>query len=257
MRAFTFAIVGLMVVLGTSAQSLQDQCRGIEYDLIPHPADKKKFIVCVFEVPEERTCANDHCFDPKLKSCSEIACNPIVPSDKAVAVAYCHDLGPAERIPSVDCSHFWICLGDLDPVYVACPDGKHYSRSEQACISPPLAKCTTHEKLCAFPETAFYPAENCNEYYACDKKNLVKHTCLYGQAYSAESTSCVPDFDHSCAAPTKPDCQNPANADAYFSHSDCSKFYVCIQTQVYEGKCANGFGFDRQSSNCMPGICNA
>ncbi|XP_064545345.1 uncharacterized protein LOC135433261 [Drosophila montana] len=230
------------------------QCKGIQYDLLPYPDKNDQFIVCAYEVPEVRSCLQSTCFDPILKSCSERACTPTTPSDKEIAVTFCNELKAGEKIPSVDCSHFWICLIEMEPVYVACPLGKHYSRSEQECVSPALAKCATPAKLCE-SNYSTYAAESCNEYYGCTNKNLMKRSCPYGEAYSAESAACIKDW--SCVADLKPDCQNPANANAYFSHSDCTKFYVCIQSQVFEGKCADGYGFDRQSSNCRLGICKS
>lgn len=194
------------------------------------------------------------CFDPINKACSVAACTAPKPKDEDIAKEICKQLGTSERIPSVDCGHFWICLEHMEPVYVSCPQGKHFSRSEQDCISPALAKCSTPEKLCESSHSS-YAAENCNEFYGCANKKLVKRSCGYGEAYNALTASCEKDIKNSCGVYSKPDCTNPANANAYFAHSDCSRFYICVLNQVYEGKCADGYGFDSLSSNCKYGLC--
>ncbi|XP_023170627.2 peritrophin-1-like [Drosophila hydei] len=253
----TFIVV-LLLAGAIRAQNLRDQCRGIQYDLLPHPDTNEKFIVCAYEVAEVRTCDKEEqeqkCFDPIQKACSVASCTATKPADEDIAKEICKSMGQSERIPSVDCNHFWICLAHMEPVYVTCPQGKHFSRSEQECISPALAKCQAPEKLCT-SNLSSYAAENCNEFYGCTDNKLVKRSCAYGEAYSAVAGSCVKDINNSCRIYTKPDCENPANANAYFAHSDCSRFYICVLNQVYEGKCADGYGFDSVSSNCKYGIC--
>ncbi|XP_030372035.1 peritrophin-48-like [Scaptodrosophila lebanonensis] len=263
----------LIVVLGavqlSLAQNFTDQCKGVQYDIVRHPDSNKKYIVCAYGNGQEINCPTetpngqnsttpvvpDTCFDSSLKSCTKDACNiPKEPS--AIVKGYCATKDPLEKIASVDCGHFYVCLGENDPFYVECPKGQHYSQFDQKCTSPALAKCMTPDKLCANTDkNATFAAENCNEYYVCNTNQLSKRNCAYGYVYSEEAESCVADVAMSCGAHTKPDCSDSKNANTYFAHKDCTKFYMCIQTEVYEGKCATGYSFNSKTSSCQAGVC--
>ncbi|XP_017841296.1 peritrophin-48-like [Drosophila busckii] len=253
----------MTTIFAANAQNLYERCAGKQLEMLAHPTEQSKFIICVNEVPEVRECAKEtvegrndtiSCFDAAARKCSADACAPTNPSDSIKS--QCASLEHLATIPEQDCVHYWICLGSLsEPIYASCPSGQHYSRSEQQCISAPLAKCMPDKNLCANNANRTFAAEQCYQYYVClHDQQLVQRTCDYGHAYSQAANACV--ADRNCIADDlKPDCADASNNNKYFALQQCDRFYFCAKLQLHEGICGKGFVFDAASSTCQPGVC--
>ena len=62
-------LIFLLIAVVSSQDVSDDVCLGIQIDLIPHPTDCSKFIVCVFELPTVMQCRPDEIFMYDIQIC--------------------------------------------------------------------------------------------------------------------------------------------------------------------------------------------
>lgn len=62
-------LIFLLIAAASSHDVSDDVCLGIQIDLIPHPTDCSKFIVCVFELPTVMQCRPNEIFNYESQIC--------------------------------------------------------------------------------------------------------------------------------------------------------------------------------------------
>ncbi|XP_035223247.1 fibrillin-3-like isoform X2 [Stegodyphus dumicola] len=238
-----------------------------EYEgLFPHTDDCKKFIHCAHGFPYIKDCPVNLHFNPTLKVCDwpySAGCEgfPTVepPPDD-------------HKLPCDTCSSCFIPNENDCAAYLYCKNGTAYKMrcSDNLLFNPQTEVCDLASNVdCAIPPSGhcpkrdgLFPSPDCFKFIHCSNGIPYLKNCPDGLQFNSYSLVCDWPENVNCdeppIKPTKPDDENPIILNRtcdceccfYRDEIDCSKYLLCLDGFLHEGKCSDGLLFNYLSQNC-------
>lgn len=139
-----------------------------------------------------------------------------------------------------------------------CPQGLLFEPTSQTCSSSSCTTCSPFG-IQNLPNPQF-----CNQYIQCVMGTRTFSTCPFGHLFdrtlgfcnTAELVNCVDDPTITTISPvptTPPSTEWPSCfADGlYHAHpSDCTRFFICVQFNLWEQECSPGLHWNRGREMC-------
>ncbi|XP_053956322.1 uncharacterized protein LOC128861972 [Anastrepha ludens] len=265
-------------------------CLGLyaEGEVVTHPKDCRKYLICASGEMISRDCGLDNYFDPNTLTCSidtQQACdsngnyNRANYEESTDAESNCScpggykdgELVPFPNYPQ-NCDKYYECsngklqekecgVGNLfnSILGVCVPDTDHICWPTESTECPdattPATTTTTADCTCpgGYKEGELLPfpnyPENCAKYYICSSGRLQERDCGIGNRFDNKLGVCVVDTDNTCWPNV---CKDQPDGTALADPTNCTSFYLCEggQGEVYE--CPNEKWFNPNQQICMP-----
>ncbi|XP_047111950.1 chondroitin proteoglycan 2-like [Schistocerca piceifrons] len=196
------------------------------------------------------------------------------------------------QFPNPDnCSTFYKCSLEGEPVLIACPEGLEYNAEAQVCDYPTSAGCSvssgksgsaskltrsnTPPPECPFPAdpvnvVQFPNPDNCSTFYKCSLEGEpVLIACPEGLEYNAEAQVCDYPASAGCSVSSgksgsaskltrsntpPPECPFPAdpvNVVQFPNPDNCSTFYKCsLEGEPVLIACPEGLEYNAEAQVC-------
>ncbi|KAF4521717.1 hypothetical protein B566_EDAN012165 [Ephemera danica] len=188
-----------------------------EYGTLPVIEDCTKYIYCPPEgqitidcpAPQHYSPTMQVCMDPALAGC---------PKCTGATIPYCPEQPVCTpdlyytQIPNIaNCTFYIYCEPDGTELSIPCPEGEHYSPTQELCMAPELAGCPQ----CSGSTTPFCPEQpvctpdlyytslpyiaNCSIYIYCEPDGSeLLIACPDGEHYSPAQNRCVNASEAGC-----------------------------------------------------------
>ncbi|XP_049862526.1 chondroitin proteoglycan 2-like isoform X5 [Schistocerca gregaria] len=197
------------------------------------------------------------------------------------------------QFPNPDnCSTFYKCSLEGEPVLIACPEGLEYNSEAQVCDYPASAGCSvssgksgsaskltrsnTPPPECPFPAdpvnvVQFPNPDNCSTFYKCSLEGEpVLIACPEGLEYNSEAQVCDYPASAGCSVSSgksgsaskltrrsntpPPECPfpaDPANVVQFPNPDNCSTFYKCsLEGEPVLIACPEGLEYNAEAQVC-------
>nr|XP_036216594.1 uncharacterized protein LOC118680552 [Bactrocera oleae] len=221
------------------------------WNVVESKEDCHKFYLCINGNAEEYNCADNYYFDPKQKRCKIGECSTTEAIDKCTSQSI--------RRINDNCQAFSRCLNGKY-IIQNCTREQYFSTKYASC--QPIATSADHKCSCLLPAYAIISnPDDCETYYMCTDGRAVLQQCPWGQYYSAQVSSCLPDLSGICkTSPTVSStdlatdemCNSFGNNNAGFQPyvKECDKFFLCINGRMFTRRCPKGTYYDKNKRFC-------
>uniref|UniRef100_A0A182K8X5 Chitin-binding type-2 domain-containing protein n=1 Tax=Anopheles christyi TaxID=43041 RepID=A0A182K8X5_9DIPT len=271
---------------------LESLCAGTSYGLntVPYPNNCSKYLLCIFNEAYEIECSPHQRYDMRTNRCvdaSEALCANDTPalSEPNPFINPCVDNVGVNLVPDPsNCQRYFTCV-QTQSFPNTCPGNQIFDISSNSCkpvkqatcildvnpspqptsppLPPPPSSTPSPSPPAPAPSNPNNPCRNnngvsykphaidCTRYYMCMDTQSIERTCPSGQVFDIYLTACSSKQSSTCILDVNP-CDNN-NGIAYKPHpSDCTLYYMCMDSQSIDRACASGQIFDIYKSACGP-----
>ncbi|ETN61749.1 hypothetical protein AND_006584 [Anopheles darlingi] len=247
----------------------------------PIPNDCQRYVTCLHTDAYVISCPPGKSFDRMAKVCMDTAEAECLIDVRSLCRATTAESMVTVAYPN-SCSKYVLCVFG-EAYEMQCASHELYDILTNRCVIAHEAHCDNYVPLLLLddPKPFAEPCagnvgmtnapnpNNCREYYMCINTESRPMTCPGNQIFDIYSLSCRPVMHATCIrdvappppVPSPPNNPSPAPADGpcagnaginYLPHpADCSRYYMCMDTQSIERNCAVGEVFDIYTKQCL------
>ncbi|KFB41679.1 AGAP010466-PA-like protein [Anopheles sinensis] len=260
--------------------------RGMTFEPLPNSCTD--YIMCLNSVPYEMSCPPGKSFDSAARLCMDTAQAKCLLDTKSLCAATTNGINTV-AYPN-NCSKYLLCIyGEAYEIECASHElydsFKHrcVPSAEAQCsngvptlpdLKPFANPCADNVGVNNVPDPS-----NCRQYFMCINTQAIESNCPGNQIFDIYSRSCGPVMHSTCIrdidapgpsrpppsppqpapsppkpAPSPVNPNNPCrtnNGVSYKPHpTDCSRYFMCMDTQPFEQRCPAGQAFDINTENC-------
>ena len=196
-------------------------------NMVPDPSNCQRYFTCINTQSFPNTCPGNQIFDIVSKSCGPVKQSTCI-----------HDVAPAPQSPPPP--------PPPPPPPSPSPSPTPSPRPPAPAPSNPNNPCRNNNGITYKPH-----AIDCTRYFMCMDTQSIERSCPSGQVFDIYVKACGSKQTSTCILDINPCDKNMGIA--YKPHpSDCTLYYMCMDTQAIDRSCGSGQIFDIEKLACGP-----
>ncbi|XP_058064956.1 uncharacterized protein LOC131214637, partial [Anopheles bellator] len=252
---------------------------------VPYPNSCTKYLLCIHNEAFEMECPSHERYDTLTNRCvnaNDALCSlstPLLLADAKPFANPCAGNAGVNYVPDpTNCQRYYMCI-QTDGFENTCPNNQIFDIVSKGCGPVGQSTCVVDQSSDAVDNSgnpcsgnsgiAYKPhPEDCSRYYMCMDAQAIERVCGSGEVFDINRSMCGTRQTSTCILdawnPSPPAVEsNPCGNNVgigYLPHQgDCTRYYMCMDTQAIERTCSAGQVFDiynlicsaRETSTCI------